>query len=96
MQIKHNSLLVLSLFISILLLSFSCVPANDYFNQATQTAQADRASRLATAMAERLAITYAAENAEHQATAQVLNHQLQSARDWPILISDPFDKVSND
>ncbi|MBN2550084.1 MAG: hypothetical protein JXB15_13050 [Anaerolineales bacterium] len=57
----------------------------------TQTAQAERASRLATQMAGTLVPTWQVSNAEITATAQAFDGFLQEVRQWPLFILDTFD-----
>jgi hypothetical protein len=60
-------------------------------NSATATAQSRRASTLATHVATGLQATLNAETIQATATAQSLQNALQSARQWPVIISDIFD-----
>lgn len=61
----------------------------------TQTAQAERASRLATQMAGTLVPTWQVSNAEITATAQVFEGFLQEVKNWPLFILDTFDHDRN-
>jgi len=60
-------------------------------NSATATAQSRRASAMATHVAVGLQATINAETIQATATAQSLQKALQSARQWPVIISDIFD-----
>lgn len=72
-----------------------CIPSEGSLNQATQTAQAERAISMATQMAKTLEATYEVQNAKTLATAQALEQQFQASLEWPEYFFDSFEQASN-
>lgn len=71
----------------------SCQNTNDGFNNATATAQGERAIRMATEMASYAEATRSALNVNLQATEGALQSLFDSAARWPVLFEDSFDQV---
>jgi hypothetical protein len=69
-----------------------CQNANEGFNNATATAQGERAIQMATEMAGYAEATRSALNINLQATEQAQQSLLDSASRWPILFEDTFDQ----
>jgi hypothetical protein len=60
-------------------------------NQATRAAQAERSIQMATRMASGIQATLEVEHAHTTATAQVIQSLQETARQWPLVLYDPFD-----
>lgn len=71
----------------------SCQNTNDGFNNATATAQGERAIRMATEMASYAEATRSALNVHLQATEGALQSLFDSAARWPVQFEDTFDQV---
>jgi len=73
-----------------------CGCSSPGINSATATAQSRRASAMATHVAVGLQATISTETIQATATAQSMQNALQSARQWPVIISDIFDANLHD
>lgn len=74
----------------------SCGSSSSGFNNATATAQAERAIHLATKMAVEVQSTQSALTMQNQATAQAVQATIEAAPKWPVIFSDSFEDNHND
>lgn len=89
-------LIKIALMIGTIIGIYGCGSDSPGINNATATAQAERAIHLATRIAIEVQSTQSARSEQNQATAQAVRATIQAAPKWPVVFSDAFDDNRND